>query len=173
MKLADSPNRMEDSFNQMSETLKPEHGYHGDCYRRFTKSLDYLKTSTEDSETIQQSRTSGRSSTAFQKVILKPDSIFYNKEGRKEIKEKSVWTTVATAVFECQSLKLQKTKRTRSSYRGSEVLISLHVKQVSTAAVAGSIRQAQLTGGVQMQKARKGRRTLKRHIGQPLQKFVM
>ena len=26
MKLADSPNRMEDSFNQMLEKLKPEHG---------------------------------------------------------------------------------------------------------------------------------------------------
>ena len=26
MKLADSPNRMEDSFNQMPEKLKPEHG---------------------------------------------------------------------------------------------------------------------------------------------------
>ena len=28
MKPADSPNRMEDSFNQVPEKLKPEHGYH-------------------------------------------------------------------------------------------------------------------------------------------------
>ena len=34
-------------------------------------------------------------------MILKPDYIFYNKEGQKKIKEKGVWTTEATAVFEC------------------------------------------------------------------------
>ena len=28
MKFADSPNRMEDSFNQVPEEMKPEHGYH-------------------------------------------------------------------------------------------------------------------------------------------------
>ena len=52
MKPADSPNRMEDSCNQMPMKLKPEHGYHRDCYRHFTKKFDCLKSSTEDSETI-------------------------------------------------------------------------------------------------------------------------
>ena len=28
MKPADTPNRMEDSFNRVPEELKPEHGYH-------------------------------------------------------------------------------------------------------------------------------------------------
>ena len=51
-------------------------------------------------------------------------------------------------------------------------MISLHVKQVLTAAVADSIREAQLTGGVQMKETKEGRRTLKSHIGQPLRKFV-
>ncbi len=64
-----------------------------------------LKSSTEDSETIQQSRTSGRSSTALEKVILKPHCIFCNKEGQMKIKEKGIWTTEATAVFECQGWK--------------------------------------------------------------------
>ena len=73
MKHADSPNQMEDSFNQLPEELKPEQGYHWDCYQRVTKNLDRFKSSTEDSETIQQPRTSGRASTAFEKVILKPD----------------------------------------------------------------------------------------------------
>ena len=104
----------------------------------------------------------------FEKVILKPHCIFCNKEERRKIKEKGVWTTEAITVFECQCLKLQKIKGTRSSYGGSEVLIVLHVKQVFTAAVAGSIRETQLTGGVQMKKTREGRRTLKSHIGQPL-----
>ena len=132
------------------------------------KNIDRLKSSTEDSETIQQPRTSGHSSIVFEKMILKPHRIFCNKEGRRKIKEKGVWTTEATTVFECQCLKLQKIKWTRSSYGGSEVLIFLHVKQVFTAAVAGSIRETQLTGGVQMKKTREGRRTLKSHIGQPL-----
>ena len=35
-------------------------------------------------------------------MILKPDCIFCNKEGQKKIKEKGVWTTEATVVFECQ-----------------------------------------------------------------------
>ena len=96
---------MEDSCNQMPEKLKVEHGYHRDCYRRFTKNLDCFKSSTEDSETIQQSRTSGRSSTAFEKVIPKHDCIFCNKVGRKKMNEKGIWTTEATAVFKCQSWK--------------------------------------------------------------------
>ena len=148
MKPADSPNRMEDTCNQIPEKLKPKHGYHRDFYRRFTKNLHYLKSSTEDSETIQQSRTSGRSSTAFEKVILKPDCIFCTKEGQKKIKEKGVWTTEATAVFECDGwetmLETAEIKGTRGSYRGSEVLISLHVKHVFTVAVAGSVRETPL-----------------------------
>ena len=79
----------------------------------------------------------------FEKVILKSDCIFCNNEGQKKIKEKGIWTAEATTMFECHCLKLQKIKRTRSSYGGSEVLISLHVKQVFAAAVAGSTREAQ------------------------------
>ena len=103
-------------------------------------------------------------------MILKPHSIFCNKEGRRKIKEKGVWTA---EVFECQCLKLQKIKGTRSSYGGSEVLIFWHEKQVFIAAVAGSIRESQLTGEVQMTKTREGRRTLKSQTGQPSRKFVM
>ena len=40
---------------------------------------------------------------------------------------------------------MQKIKGTRSSYGGSEVLIYLHVKHVSTAAVAGSVRETPLS----------------------------
>ena len=61
--------------------------------------------SIEDSETIQRSRTSGRSSTALEKVILKPHCIFCNGEGQMKIKGKAIWTTEATAVFECQGWK--------------------------------------------------------------------
>ena len=47
--------------------MKPEHDYHWDCYQRFTNNLDRLNSSTVDSETIQQPRTS----VVFEKVILK------------------------------------------------------------------------------------------------------
>ena len=104
-KPADSPNRMEDSHSQIPEKLKPEHGWYRNCYRRFTKNIDCLKSSTEDSETIQQPRTSGHSSIVFEKMILKPHRIFCNKQRRKKMKEKGVWTTEATAVFKCQGWK--------------------------------------------------------------------
>ena len=66
------------------------------------KNIDNLKSSTEDSETIQQTRSSGHSSIVFEKVILRPYCIFCNKEGRRKIKEKGVLTTEATTVFEWQ-----------------------------------------------------------------------
>ena len=49
-----------------------------------------------------RSRTFGCSSTALEKVILKTNCIFCNKKGQKKIKEKGVWTTETTTVFECQ-----------------------------------------------------------------------
>ena len=70
----------EDAYNQIPEKLKPEHGYHWDCYQGFTKHTDRLKSSTADSKTIQKPRTSGRSSTASEEVIFKPNCIFFNKE---------------------------------------------------------------------------------------------
>ena len=56
-------------------------------------------------------------------------------------------------------LETAENKRGETLYGGSEVLIVLHVKQVFTAAVAGSIRESQLTGEVQMTKTREGKMT--------------
>ena len=62
-----------------------------------------------------------------------------------KIKEKGIWTTEATAVFECQGwktvLETAENKRDEKFLKGFEVLIYLHVKHVFTAAVAGSIRE--------------------------------
>ena len=69
MESADSPYRMEDLYNQVPEQLKPGHGYHRDCYQRFTNDLGRLNSSTEDSETSQQPS----SFTPSEKVIFKPD----------------------------------------------------------------------------------------------------
>ena len=76
---------------------------------------------------------------------MKLDCIVCNREGQKKVKEKGVWTTEATAVFECKGrktvLEIAVNERTRGSYRGSEVLIYLHVKHVFTSTVAGSVRE--------------------------------
>ena len=103
-------------------------------------------------------------------MILKPHSIFCNKEGRRKIKEKGVWTA---EVFECQCLKLQKIKGTRSSYNVIRGLDCFACEASLHSSFAGSIKEAQLTGGVQIEKTREGKRTLKSHVGQPLRKFVM
>ena len=46
---------MEDACIQVPDELIPEHGYHRDRYQGFTKYIDRLKSSTDDSETIQKS----------------------------------------------------------------------------------------------------------------------
>ena len=63
-----------------------------------------------------------------------------------KIKEKGIWTTEATAVLNVKAGRqsLQKIAGTRSSYRGSEVLIFLHVKHVFAAGVPGSVRETPL-----------------------------
>ena len=71
------------------------------------------------------------------------------KKGQKKIKEKGIWTTDGPALFEWQGwkpvLETAEIKGTRSSYRGSKVLIYLHVKHVFTAAVAGSVIETPLS----------------------------
>ena len=106
MKPTDLPNRMEDSVNQVPEELNQNMVTTETVSSALPKNIDRLKSFTEDLETIQQPRTSGHSSILFEKVILKPHCVFCNKEGRRKIKEKGVWTTEATTVFECQCLKL-------------------------------------------------------------------
>ena len=65
-----------------------------------------------------------------------------------KIKEKGIWTTEATAVFECQGwktvLETAENKRDEKFLQRIRVLIYLHVKHVFTAAVAGSIRETPL-----------------------------
>lgn len=85
---------------------------------------------------------------SFWKVIFKPDCLFCNTEWRKKIREKYVWTTEVSTVFECQGWNTvretaeRKKKTTKSSYvLLSEVLIHLHVEHVFTVAVADNVRE--------------------------------
>ena len=94
---AESPCRMEESCKLIPEELKPEHGYHRDCYQRFTKNLNRLKT---QQTTQEEPRKSGRTSGASESIIFKPDCIFCNKVGRKTVKLHGTRTTEATTLFE-------------------------------------------------------------------------
>ena len=73
-------------------------------------------------------------------MILKSDCIFCNKERRKKITEKGIWTTEATTVLECQGwktvLETAENKNDANLLRESNVLICLHVEHVFTAVVA-------------------------------------
>ena len=86
----DSLYRMEESCKLIPEELKPEHGYHRDCYQRFTGNLNRLKT---PQTTQEQPKKSGRTSGASESIIFKPDCIFCNREGRKKVKLHGSWTT--------------------------------------------------------------------------------
>ena len=82
-------------------------------------------------------------------MILKPLCIFCNKEGQLKIKEKGIWITEATAVFECQGwktvLETAENKRDEKLLQRIRGFDYLHVKQVFTAAVVGSVRETPLS----------------------------
>ena len=80
---------------------------------------------------------------------MKPDCIFCNKEGQKKIKEKGIWTTEATAVFECQGWKT--VLETADNKRDEKFLQKIRgfdlssCENVFTAAVPGSVRETPLS----------------------------
>lgn len=95
----DSPHRLAHICSQVPITLLPEHGYHRECYQRFTSKLDRLV----DNESLNTpgpstGRVCKRSST--DKYIFHPDCIFCHSEGRKKIKKGQSWTTEGLANFE-------------------------------------------------------------------------
>ena len=95
------------SFYKLSEqctniptTLMNHHGYHWDCYQRFTKNLDRL-------EEVKQTFSSGmnrRYLAAANKwndgVLFNKDCIFCNKMDRVKVRVRHVWTTEGLSYFE-------------------------------------------------------------------------
>ena len=80
--------------------LMNHHGYHGNCYQRFTKTLDRL-------EEVEQTSSSGmnrRSLTAANKwndgVLFNKECIFSNKMGRMKVRMQGVRATEGLSYFE-------------------------------------------------------------------------
>ena len=71
--------------------------------------------------------------------------------GIKEAQRERCWTAEATTEVECQGLKTAENKDEILLQRIRILFVCLHVEPVFKAAVAGSIRQTQITDRVQME----------------------
>ena len=86
---AASVHRMDRVCQPVPNNMKPENGYHRECYQRFTMNLGGLKTSQVVEEESGPSR--GSSTSNSDGIIFSPGCIFCNKTGLKKIKSKGVW----------------------------------------------------------------------------------
>ena len=101
---ASSSKRMSDVCSQVPEVMLRHHGYHRDCYQRFTMNLSRLAataSSRDSSKTAKNTcRPRRRSSEGTERFLFTPDCIFCNKPGRKKIKQGGSWTTEPISKFE-------------------------------------------------------------------------
>ena len=93
---ASSVYRLTEICRQIPENYTEEHGYHRECYQRFTIHLDRLEN-TKENEDPMASSTKGISrrdrTQKKDRVIFNADCIFCRKEGPKAVKKKKTWTT--------------------------------------------------------------------------------
>ena len=87
MRLAQPPSSchmMKEACDLIPDVTGEHHGFHWQCYKRFTMSLDRLKRPASSSQTtnVTQQRMSRRSSS--DKIIFNPDCIFCGSENRKK-----------------------------------------------------------------------------------------
>ena len=94
---SDSAYRMESICVGLPDVLEPHHGYHHDCYQRFTANLKQLQFREEHTEPSYGKRVKRRESdeSVCDKILFTQDCIFCNKYDRKKIKVKGSWTTEA------------------------------------------------------------------------------
>ncbi len=95
-----SPYRMDDTCILLPVDYSEEHGYHRDCYQRFTKNLDRLKETFAQSKPSCSTHMPRRASCESDRVIFKKNCIFCNKEGLKKVKVGGSWTTEPLKQFE-------------------------------------------------------------------------
>ena len=87
--------RMTDICNQIPDKLSSHHGYHRECYKRFTMNLNRLSQKTDG-----QSVPSRAKRKSGDRIIFSPDCIFCNSDKRKKIKVNGCWTTEGLCQFE-------------------------------------------------------------------------
>ena len=95
-----SPLRMEEVDKRIPEESSEEHGYHGDCYQKFTTNLHRLTQSESDEADPSTSCVPRRSSIDKDTIIFQPDCMFCKKEGSKGVNAKGLWKTKRTSKFE-------------------------------------------------------------------------
>jgi len=78
-----SANRMQTVCDQVPSKFDGNHGYHKDCYQRFTMNLNRLKTAAQTVSSHER-RKSTRSPS--ETVLFEPNCIFCGKFGRKKVK---------------------------------------------------------------------------------------
>lgn len=88
--------------SQIPEVIHEKHGYHRDCYQKFTKNLNRLVTE-ERGEMVEQPATTRRKIKpplgTTDRVVFEPDCIFCNKAGFISIYKCGVRTSENTSSF--------------------------------------------------------------------------
>ncbi|MCG7882443.1 MAG: hypothetical protein JAY96_12745 [Candidatus Thiodiazotropha endolucinida] len=100
---AGSKDRMESTCGLIPSAVSEGHGYHRDCYKRFTRHLDRL--AKEEPSQSSTTRVAQRRSSADKIALFAKDCIFCNKEGKISLKKSGVRTTEDTSKFASDSWK--------------------------------------------------------------------
>ena len=103
----ESSYRMAASCDLIPDVLSDNHGFHWECYKRFTMNLDrLLPKATRSQQTSDEAGGSRmRRKGSSDNIIFHPDCIFCNSEGRKKVKIQGTWTTQGMSQFECEGWK--------------------------------------------------------------------
>ena len=96
---SDSAYRMERICVGLPEGLEPHHGYHRDCYQRFTANIKRLQFSEKLTEPSYGKRVKRRGLMSLIRFYSHRTAFFVTYD-RKKIKVKESWTTEALSSFE-------------------------------------------------------------------------
>ncbi len=83
--------RLEDECKRVPEELCSNHGYHKDCYRKFTKNSERLKGDEPPPQKKQKLTTRSSGNEFNDGHLFHSDCIFCNKTGDRYVKEGGIW----------------------------------------------------------------------------------
>ena len=100
-----SNHRMQEQCSLIPGDFNESHGYHWNCYKRFTGNLNRLQKydSKAIESTSDQNDHRSRRRTPFKKdhIIFNPDCLFCESDKRKAVKVKGSWNTQGLSRFGC------------------------------------------------------------------------
>ena len=91
---------MKDTCSLIPDILAEQHGFHWDCYKRFTMNLARLASAAGTSETSDEVPRCTARSISGDHIVFKPDCIFCGSENRKMVKVAGIWTSQAMSHVE-------------------------------------------------------------------------